>query len=50
MNYKREKRNEKDVNSKTDIGWISNKIYVLQPYQLVKDLRTKVESTNPKMF
>ena len=34
--------------SKTDIGWghqIRN--YVLQPYQLVKDLRTSVESGNP---
>ncbi len=33
---------------KTDIGWghqIRN--YVLQPYQLVKDLRTNVESGNP---
>ena len=50
MNYKREKKkNEKDVNSKTDIGWGHQiRSYVLQPYQLVKDLRTKAESTNPK--
>jgi len=35
-------------NAKTDIGWghqIRN--YVLAPYQLVKDLRTGVEKTNP---
>jgi peptide chain release factor 2 len=34
---------------KTDIGWghqIRN--YVLQPYQLVKDLRTNLEKGNPQ--
>ncbi len=45
---KRKKENQKELNSKTDIGWGHQiRSYVLQPYQLVKDLRHKIESTNP---
>ena len=45
---KRETESEKNVSSKTDIGWGHQiRSYVLQPYQLVKDLRNKEESTNP---
>jgi len=34
--------------SKSEIGWGHQiRSYVLQPYQLVKDLRTGVENTNP---
>ena len=41
---KRENENEKELSSKTDIGWGHQiRSYVLQPYQLVKDLRNKVE-------
>jgi len=46
---KREKEEQKNVSSKTDIGWGHQiRSYVLQPYQLVKDLRSKTESTNPE--
>ena len=46
---KRELESEKNVSSKTDIGWGHQiRSYVLQPYQLVKDLRNKVENTNPE--
>ena len=45
---KREEENQKELNSKTDIGWGHQiRSYVLQPYQLVKDLRNKIESPNP---
>jgi len=45
-------RREEEANakaaSKTEIGWGHQiRSYVLQPYQLVKDLRTGVESTAP---
>jgi peptide chain release factor 2 len=46
------KRREEEASaaaaSKSEIGWGHQiRSYVLQPYQLVKDLRTGVESTNP---
>ena len=45
---KREQESKKSVEEKTDIGWGHQiRSYVLQPYQLVKDLRNKTESTNP---
>ena len=45
---KKEVENQKNLNSKTDIGWGHQiRSYVLQQYQLVKDLRNKVENTNP---
>lgn len=51
--YELELQNRQDAanlveSSKTEIGWGHQiRSYVLQPYQLVKDLRTNVESTNP---
>ena len=45
---KKEEENQKELASKTDIGWGHQiRSYVLQPYQLVKDLRSKLEDTNP---
>jgi len=47
---KRREEEASDVEaSKTEIGWGHQiRSYVLQPYQLVKDLRTGVESTSPQ--
>ena len=45
---KREEAVEAAAASKTDIGWGHQiRSYVLQPYQMVKDLRTGHVSTNP---
>ncbi len=45
---KREEEAMEKASSKSEIGWGHQiRSYVLQPYQLVKDLRTNVESTAP---
>lgn len=46
---RREEEADAAAASKTDIGWGHQiRSYVLQPYQLVKDLRTGKESTSPQ--
>jgi len=45
---RREEEAQAQAAAKSEIGWGHQiRSYVLQPYQLVKDLRTGVESTNP---
>jgi peptide chain release factor 2 len=45
---KREEAAQAQAASKTEIGWGHQiRSYVLQPYQLVKDLRTGIDNTNP---
>ena len=45
---KKDEASENLAKSKTDIGWGHQiRSYVLQPYQLVKDLRNNLENTDP---
>ena len=46
---KKDEASENLAKSKKDIGWGHQiRSYVLQPYQLVKDLRNNLENTNPE--
>ena len=46
---KKEEESQEIIDKKLEIGWGHQiRSYVLQPYQLVKDLRTELENTNPQ--
>lgn len=45
--HKRQEAQDKINSAKTDIGWGHQiRSYVLHPYQMIKDMRTEVETTN----
>ena len=52
MRYKKEKKRiQSESNLKTDISWGHQiRSYVLQPYQLVKDLKTSRKILTPMLF